>query len=97
MSESKYIIDIMFNFIDCTCKILLTNTPDMPIADETLLFSNVGNTSVRWYHEPKGDSLGDFNGVTELQVNENRKEYSFDTGDCLVKFEALAVYEHKKL
>ena len=89
----QYIIDIVFNIIDCTCRIVLTNTPENPAADETLLFSNVGNMSVCWYHEPNGDNLGDFNGITEQRLDEKRSEFTLNNGDCLIKFEACTEYE----
>jgi hypothetical protein len=90
---SQYIIDIVFSVIDCTCKIVLTNAPENPVADKMLLFSNVGNISVSWYHEPDGDTLSDFNGITDHCVDEKRSEFSFNTGDCIVKFEACTEYE----
>jgi len=91
---NKYIIDILFSVVDCTCKIVLTNTPDNPVADETLVFYSVGRTSISWYHEPDGDTLGNFNGITGSRLDEKRSEFSLDTGDCLVKFEALTEYDN---
>ena len=94
---NQYIIDVVFNVIDCTCKIVLTNTPDNPIADEMLLFSNVGNILVHWYHGPEGDTLGDFNGITKRRLDEKRSEFKIDNGDCLMNFEACSEYENKPL
>ena len=87
------IIDFEFNIINCTCKISLTYTPDIPNIDKTISFFDVGNISVKRYHEPEDNCLGDFDGITACCLDKMRSEFSINTGDCLVKFEARTEYE----
>jgi hypothetical protein len=91
MTHDWYIMDVAFSLIECTCEIVLTTTPDTPAAQKTLLFSGVGNARANRYHAPEY-TLGDFAGIREKRLDEARSEFTLNTGDGNIVFEAWSEY-----
>ena len=89
-----YILDFTVDLIECTCRLSLTNAPDKSMGDEQIyLFSEIGNISVQRYHAPEDIVLGDFYRFEIKELSDKRAEFSIDTGDSFVIFEARTKYD----
>lgn len=88
----KWITALNIDAIKCTLTLIATDDPERATPTVKYLFRSVGTIRER-YHDPTDNVLGDFRGIEEKRVGNDRSEFRMDTGDAFVIFQAASEYE----
>lgn len=88
----KWITALNIDVIGCTLTLIATDDPERATPNVNYLFRSVGPIRVDRYHDPTENVLGDFRGIEEKRMDEDRSEFRVDTGDSFVIFQAASEY-----
>ena len=87
-----YILELTFDVIESSVRIILTSDPERGTRDHELLIPQIINFHAERYHEPDRVCLGDY-GACSVSPIENHWRYTVDTGDVIVTFDAVQKVE----
>lgn len=87
-----WITALNIDVIKCTLTLTATDDPERGTPSAKYHFRSVGTIRVDRYHDPTDNVLGDFRGIGEKRVDNNRSEFRVDTGDAFLIFQAASEY-----
>ncbi|MDB5321206.1 MAG: hypothetical protein JWN40_2837 [Phycisphaerales bacterium] len=86
-----WISQLNLDLVACTLTCVVTANPDAPALAFRVEFQHVGKVSVDRYHDPDGDTFGDFERFHMRPIEgTGRAVFETNSGDAVLTFEASA-------